>query len=412
MHTRTPEEHLTAVRELFRSANPESAQNPESAPPTPSVSIHRDKAVGLVLAEDLVATQPSPRFDNSQMDGYALNETQRQALPATFTLGPTLAAGTDPATLYPEGIHDRIVPIMTGAKVPEGCAAIIPVEKCEPGEFQDEGAEVQLPEAPAGQFIRHAGEDLAEGAELISRGTRLNAAAIALLASQGIEHIRVYRPARIAIITGGDEIGGPGPASIPDANGPMLDALARQHGVEVVARLHTSDDIDSLATIVKDTLAVSSPDAVITSGGISHGRFEVIRKLLEGTDDAWFGHVAQQPGGPQGLATFGGVPVICLPGNPVSTLVSFRTLVAPVLGVAEPSREAVLAQDVTGLPGRDQFLRAQRVDEGSEVRVAPIGGAGSHLIAQAVPADCLLRIPAGAALKAGDTALIYPLEEW
>lgn len=137
-----------------------------------------------------------------------------------------------------------------------------------------------------------------------------------------------------------------------------------------------------------------SPDAVVTSGGISHGKFEVARQVFA---DGWYGHEDQQPGGPQGLSTFRGVPVISLPSNPVSTLVSFRLCVAPAL--------VPLAEPVTGIDGREQFLRGRITD----FRATPVSGAGSHLLAQAAPAQCLIRVPADAELSAGDLARVYPL---
>jgi molybdopterin molybdotransferase len=224
----------------------------------------------------------------------------------------------------------------------------------------------------------------------------------------------------VLLCTGGDEIseadgaGSDGSATIRDANGPLLAALCARHGITVAGHVRTSDDPAVFRALLHGAVTTHRPDAVITSGGISHGRFEVVRQVLgdaAGTSGtAWFGHVAQQPGGPQGCAVFAGVPVVCLPGNPVSTAVSFRLFVAPALGEAPAPVTAVVDRDLTGLPAKDQFLRAVlSVDDTGRLTASPVGGAGSHLLAQSVTASALLRVPAGAELSAGQTATVYPL---
>lgn len=391
---RTPEEHLAAVT--------------RAVPRPRTVTVALADAAGRTLAEDIRAAHPSPRFDNSQMDGYALSAAHLAAAPATFPVGPTLPAGTDPATLYPEGVGGAVVPIMTGAKTPEGTTAIVPVEDCCPAEFPAEGDTVEVPATGEGRFIRRAGSDIAVGQMLFEAGTRLNAVAVGVLAGQDVAHVPVLERARVLICTGGAEIGAAGPAAVPDANAPMLRVLCGNAGVEVAGHLRTDDDPVRLRADLAAALAAHSPTAVITSGGISHGKFEVIRQLLG--DDGWFGHVAQQPGGPQGLASFHGVPVICLPGNPVSTLVSFRLFVAPVLGHVPEPVTARLHEEVTGLPDKEQFRRGRihLTPDGTAV-AHPVGGAGSHLLAQSFPANCLIRIPAGQRLAADDPVTVYPL---
>ncbi len=391
---RTPEDHLAAVRELF--------------PSRPTVTVPLADALGRVLAADVSAAHPSPRFDNSQMDGYALSAAHVAATPAVFPVGPTLPAGVDPQVMLPDGIGEAVVPIMTGAKVPAGTAAIVPVEACRPGEFPDEGALVEVPEVPEGQFIRRAGSDVVAGQRLLGGGTLLNPVTVGVLAGQDLAQVDVLERATVIICTGGAEIGSGGRAAIPDANGPMLAALCAQAGIDVATHVRTDDDPARLRSDLTAAVDRHSPTAIITSGGISHGKFEVVRQLLE--VDGWFGHVAQQPGGPQGLSELRGVPVICLPGNPVSTLVSFRLFVAAVLGAAPAPVTARLVVDVRGLTDRDQFLRGRHaVDGAGVVTAAPVGGPGSHLLAQAATATCLIRVPAGTHLSAGDAVTVYPL---
>ncbi|MEJ6549279.1 molybdopterin molybdotransferase MoeA [Corynebacterium sp. USCH3] len=419
---RTPEDHLGAVRALVGELPVEHAAPAD--------------AVGRRLVADVTAAEDSPRFDNSQMDGYALGEAHLAG--GAFPVGPTIPAGADPRDILTglsgptRGVVDRVIPVMTGARLPADTAAVVPVEACAPSEFFDgddsddsdnsESATVTVPAAPAGQFVRTRGSDIRAGAVLLPAGHRVNPRTVGVAAAQGITGLPVRRRARIVVCTGGDEIGSagdiPGAASIRDANGPMLEALCTAHGIAVAGTVRTSDNPDAFRAALADAVDRARPDAVVTSGGISHGRFEVVRQVLQsatGVEAAWFGHVAQQPGGPQGLARFHGVPVVCLPGNPVSTAVSFRLFVAPVLGEVNATVTGRLAAPVQGLAGRDCFLRARTEvgaadgAHGAVVTVTPVGGTGSHLLAQSVEADCLVRIPAGEDLGRGAVVTVYPL---
>ena len=391
--------HLCRVETVGRLAamrTPEThAREVAAALPVRHVnSVALNQAQDMVLAADIRADFPSPRFDNSQMDGYALP----QCAAGTYQVGPTIAAGTEPTQVL-RGSLNAACPIMTGAKVPEGTAAIVPIEHCEPQEFLAPGDHVTVPETQPEQFIRRAGSDLEEGALLATQGDKLTPVRLAALASQGIAEVEVYRPARILICTGGAEIGS-GSAAIPDANAPLLTALAHRAGIDVAGYITTDDDPQALTHAFADAIAQHHPDAIITSGGISAGKFEVVRQVLDG----WFGHVDQQPGGPQGIAAFGGTPVICLPGNPVSTLVSFRLFVAPALGWAPEPFRVPLAASIEGLAHKEQFRRG-RVDSQAHI----LGGASSHLLAQAADATHLLRIPAGQRLTDGQEVEVYPL---
>ncbi|WP_312977817.1 molybdopterin molybdotransferase MoeA [Corynebacterium sp.] len=419
---RTPEGHLAAVRGLLGELPVEYAAPAD--------------AVGRRLAADVSAVEDSPRFDNSQMDGYALGDAHLAG--GTFPVGPTIPAGADPRDILTglaglaAGMGDRVIPVMTGARLPAGTAAVVPVEACEPSEFlgSDDSdssdnsapATVTVPAAPAGQFVRPRGSDIRAGAVLLPAGHRVNPRTVGVAAAQGITGLPVRRRARIVVCTGGDEIGSagdiPGAATIRDANGPMLEALCATHGIAVAGTVRTSDNPDAFRASLADAVDRARPDAVVTSGGISHGRFEVVRQVLQsgtGVETAWFGHVAQQPGGPQGLARFHGVPVVCLPGNPVSTAVSFRLFVAPVLGEVAETVAGRLTAPVQGMAGRDCFLRARAevgTDDGvhgAVVTVTPVGGTGSHLLAQSAEADCLARIPAGEDLDRGAVVTVYPL---
>ena len=386
--SRTPETHFAAIAEALGERRTE--------PTSPLNAAARN----AVLGSAVVALRQQPPFTNSQMDGYAVGEVgAREAV-----VGPTVAAGADPDAAYPVGLGALAAPVMTGAKLPRGTRAVVPVEACDPGEFVGEGERVRLPATEEGAFVRRAGSDIAAGEELAPAGAPVTPALVGALASQGIGEVEVEQAARIVIVTGGAEVTArpAGPATIPDANGPMLQALAARYGIGVAAHVRTSDDPDELEAQVREAIAEHAPDAVVTSGGISHGKFEVVRQVFR---QGWYGHVAQQPGGPQGLSRFAETPVISLPGNPISTLVSFRTYVAPLLGHAPEPILAPLACDVAGLEDKEQFLRGA-VKHGA---IRPIGGPGSHLLAQGAQATHLIRIPAGATLRAGELAAAYPL---
>ncbi|WP_129656465.1 gephyrin-like molybdotransferase Glp [Rothia halotolerans] len=408
---REPREHLEHLVERLRRSGARPAAEQAAL----------GEALGRTLAEDLHAMHDSPRFDNSQMDGYALSREQNEAADRRFTAGPPLPAGTDPEEAYPRGLGDReVCPIMTGAALPDGAVAVVPVEHCVPPEFVERGAEVRVPAAEPGRFVRRAGEDLGAGALLLRAGERLNPQALASAAGQGLRELPVRRLPRVLLCTGGEELVSAGetagPAQIPDANGPLLEALCAVHGLRVVGRLRTGDDPEALGAALREAIAASAPDLIVTSGGVGHGRYEVVRRLLEGAEGAWFGHVAQQPGGPQGLGTFEGVPVAALPGNPISTLVSFRLFVVPAAARAwgaapEPPRlRARICEDAAGLPGRTCFLRGRLELGENGLRVRPVGGRGSHLLAQALPADCLIEIPPDDDVGRGDPVTVHPLE--
>ncbi len=405
----SPESHLKRIRQLIGEFTHCTTE-----------MIPVEQSLGRITATEVIAGFDSPRFNNSQMDGYAVPH----AGGGRFEVTETIAAGSRPGLL--EG---KAAPIMTGAPVPADASAIIPVERTTPAEFLTPGEYVEVPAVEVGLFIREQGSDVAAGSVIIPAGTKISGAAVATLASQSVTQVEVTSPARIVICTGGAEINSQlenseaQETTIPDANAPMLRALAAQAGIDVVGHVSTNDDPQALALALSTAIAEYEPDAVVTSGGISAGKFEVVRQVLETTATvagsskvfdgetlSWFGHVDQQPGGPQGIAVFDGVPFICLPGNPVSTLVSFRLFIAPILGQVPQASWAQLAKDTAGIARREQFRRGRIEHSADGTTLAHIiGGAGSHLISQAVEATHLIRIPAGAKLVAGDVVQVYEL---
>lgn len=380
--------------------------------PLPTETLPLRETVGRRLASDVVTKVPSPPFDNSQMDGYGIGYANVAG--GRFRVGPDVPAGTDPTEVYPYGVngygHDTAVPIMTGAKIPDDVVAIVPVEQARPAHFVETGDYVTLPAVEVGAFIRPTGSDMPDGTLLARQGDRIDAAFVAAAAAQGLTELPVTARPRVAVIAGGDEVVSgsiPMPAKIFDANTPLVLALGATHGMEIVATAATSDDLRDFRKVLDHVIRDHAPDLIITSGGISEGKYEVVRQLLERLDTAWVGKVQQQPGGPQGYGIYGTTPIIALPGNPISTLVSMRMLVLPALwqafgsGYQPVAITARLNQATTGIRGKTQYRRAIVGTRGPDVIAQLHGEAGSHLVAQAVGANALVEIPAMAQLAPG-----------
>lgn len=408
------------------------------------------QAAGRQLAEPLYALIPQPSFANSQMDGYALTSSAAQGETRIFRVGPDIPAGA-PVSGLPVA-DDVVYPVMTGAPVPAGYTTVVPVERSRPlvgqpdaAGFVGEGGQVELPQASPGTFVRSVGEDVAAGQLLADAGSRLTPALLGALAAQGIGEVEVYRSLHLLIITGGDEVASAGaaPASgqIFDANGPVLTALAEQDGC-TTDHLPIGDSVEKFTAALGRALAEQTPDVIITSGGISHGKYEVVRLGLAalaanpagrgaaagGTVRVlahWFGHATQQPGGPQGLALLGlpagrVLPVVCLPGNPVSTLISYHLLLRPALAhlVGEEREDArgqlVLEAPLAAPEGKTQYRRAQLTrqiqPDGSVLTLlAPSAATGSHLLLQAARADALVELEPGRTYRGGELVRYIPL---
>ncbi|WP_228488844.1 gephyrin-like molybdotransferase Glp [Raineyella fluvialis] len=289
-------------------------------------------AVGLSLCEEIVADLDLPRFDNSAMDGYAVRAEDLEgasrahpvALPVvrSITAGDVAGAELEPGT---------VVKIMTGAPVPPGADAVVPYE------HTDRGAEsatfLHAPEV--GDSIRHIGEDIAVGDHIAAVGDRLGPRQIGMLAGIGIDQVLVRPRPRVVVISTGSELVQPGyelrEGQIYDSNSFMLAALARSEGAQVFRVGIVSDDPDVVAQAISDQLVRA--DLILTTGGVSEGDRDVIKAVMPRLGPTDFCRVAMQPGKPQGFALIGddNIPVIMLPGNPVSAFVSFEVFVRPVL---------------------------------------------------------------------------------
>ncbi|HET6394466.1 MAG TPA: gephyrin-like molybdotransferase Glp [Blastococcus sp.] len=374
---RTVEEHQAVVNALLRAL-------PEETVPVAA-------AHGRVLARDVAAEVALPGFDNSAMDGYAARWAELERTPVTMPVADDIPAGrTDVVPLAP-GTVQRI---MTGAPLPAGADVVVPVE------LTDGGTDVvEIRDCPAaGTHLRAAGEDIAAGTVALQAGSPLGAAQLGLAAAVGVTTLPVSRRPRVLVLSTGSELVSPGqpllPGQIYESNSQLLVAAVEDAGGEA-RRLHfVPDDVDQFLTTVR--AEVASADLLITSGGVSAGAYEVVKDAFRELGTVEFAKVGMQPGGPQGAGTVDGVPVVTLPGNPVSAFVSFEVFVRPALrramGYTRPDRlhvPARLTGPLRSPAGRRQFLRG-RFDGGS---VSQVGGPGSHLVAHLARANCLVVVP-------------------
>ena len=409
------------------------------------------QAHGRVLAEDVTAAVPVPPWPNSAMDGYAVRaEDTTGAGPQTPVVLPVsgdVPAGAAPRPLA-AGTAQRI---MTGAMLPEGADAVVKVEDTDqdPGPHPvPERVEIHAAVSP-GLSVRRAGEDVTAGDPVMASGTRLSAAAISALASVGLGSVLVSPQVRVAVVSTGAELCDAGqalePGTIPDSNSLLLAGLVAEHGAVCTSVARSGDTAEALAKVLRQ--AAADADLIVTSGGVSAGAFDPLTMLAQAQQGEAvpvhldFVKVAMQPGKPQGhgwvLADDGRrVPIICLPGNPVSVLVSFTTIVAPALarlagqdtadGGTEPlpGRPRPTARAAVGWrtpPGRRQHVPVRFTDAptGSDVGddsghlwATPTHrlGSGSHLVASLHAAQALAVVDTEVeAVEVGDELPLIPL---
>ena len=282
---------------------------------------------------------------------------------------------------------------MTGAPLPAGATAVVPVEATD-------GATdtVTIRSAPReGQHVRRAGEDVTAGTTVLRAGQVVTPATLGLAAALGLGELTVVPRQRVLVVSTGTELVGPGvplqPGQIYESNGVMLAAAVRDAGADVAASPMTGDDVDAFRETLRGHVA--DADLILTTGGVSAGAYEVVKDALGGSGDVEFVKVAMQPGMPQGAGRLDGVPVVTLPGNPVSALVSFEVFVRPALRAAmgrpdaeRPRRDAVLTEDLTSPRGKRQFRRG--VLDGDAV--TSYGPPASHHLRWLASANCLLEL--------------------
>ena len=366
-----------------------------------------DDALGCVTSIALSADAAVPPFANTAMDGFAVRSSDT-APGARLRIVDTLPAGRDPSGLHVgEG---EAIRIMTGAPMPDGADAVVMVERT-----SVDGDDVVLEIAvPPGNHVRAAGEDLSPGQEVFPAFTVLTAGHLGVLASLGLRKVPVFPRARVGVLSTGDElVDGPDelrPGQIRDSNRHTLLALLRDAECEPVDLGLVRDDLDAVRTAVVDGLAAC--DALVTSGGVSMGDFDEVKKVLVelgASDDAWM-QVAIKPAKPLAFAVVGDKPVFGLPGNPASSMVSFELFARPALrqmmGHPEPKRERILGIADDGFArSPDGKLHLVRVvatwgDDG-RLHVRSSGGQGSNLLRSMALANGLAFVPDGDGIPAG-----------
>lgn len=370
--------------------------------------------LGLVTASPVHTRVALPGFTNSAMDGYAVLAADVRSAsadgPVSLPVVGEIPAGDTRSLRLEPGTCWRI---MTGAPVPDGADAVVQVELTDGGLEQ-----VQIREAvESGRAVRHRGEDVRPGDEVLPAGTRLRPRHVPALVSSGVGEISVFPRPRVAVVSTGDELvepgREPGHGQVVDSNAPMLAALAVECGFELAAVRRVGDTADEVRAVLTELAA--DADLIVTSGGVSAGAFEPLKLAFEGSDHFEFVKVAMQPGKPQGFGKIGGAKVFALPGNPVSSLVSFLVFVAPAGRVLAgrdprlPTVEAAVAEKWTSPPGRQQFARVVFDEDGRVVR--PIGGQGSHVMGGLAGSQALAIVPAATTeVAVGETLHVIPLE--
>jgi molybdopterin molybdotransferase len=380
----------------------------------PAVSVGLADAQGLVLAQDVVAPLSLPVFDNSAMDGYAVRVEDvagaSSESPVRLPVAEDIPAGrNDQLTLAPGTAHR----IMTGAPMPAGATAVVPVESTD--------ARVDtvtiFASAKPGQHIRGAGGDVTCGTTVLHAGQVVTPAALGLVAALGICELTIIPRQRVLVISTGSELAAAGTAlqagQIYESNAVMLAAAVRDAGAEVVAAVTCDDNVERFCAVLDSNAGTA--DLIITSGGVSAGAYEVVKDALDGSG-VEFVKVAMQPGMPQGAGrTRTGCAIVTLPGNPVSALVSFEVFIRPALRAAmgfphpnRPRRTAILAEALTSPTARRQFRRG--VYDSATGTVVSYGPPASHHLRWLASANCLLDIAEDVtALAAGEQVGLWDL---
>jgi len=385
----------------------------------PSIGLNLLDAQGCVLAQDVTSEVALPGFTNSAMDGYAVHAADVTAAsekaPVGLPVVHDIAAGNTQALSLAPGQSMRI---MTGAPMPHGADAVIPVEHTDGGLARV----TILAPVPVGNSVRQAGEDVEAGDLVMRAGTRLGPRQIALLAAVGVGQVQVTPKPRVVVISTGDELieAGtlPGFGQVVDSNGLMLTAAVRALDCIPFRVGCVRDDARTFLSTIESQLLRA--DAVITTGGVSMGAYDTVKEVLSRVGTMRFDKVAMQPGMPQGFGTLGEdeVPVFTLPGNPVSAMVSFEVFVAPALRLMagrlrhEASLVTAVASDSWTAPaGKVQFARIVLSHNGSGYMAAIAGMQGSHALGSMAGANALAVIPADVtSIRAGDQVLCHPLE--
>jgi len=374
----------------------------QNARPLEAVKVSTKRSNGYHLASDIVSLTEIPRFNNSQMDGFAVwFDDVRLAspeFPVRLLIVGVAAAGIDVPNAIKSGETTKI---FTGAPLPSGADTIVPIEDVI---VDGDGTFAVINTAPKRQqFVRYKGEDVQYGEVVLAKGTHINAGRVALLLSCGQEFVEVYRRPRAVVLTNGDElvdistrpedlVGG----QIYDSNGVMLSALVEDAGAELAALLTIKDSRDQMKKALLKLIQELNPDIIISTGGVSVGDRDFIRNVLGEIGQINFWRAAIRPGKPILYASIGAVHFLGLPGNPASTLVTFELFARPLINRLKGSLESrqtyrtQLTERVSHETGRTSFIRATTSLTKDGLRSAPAGGQGSHFVTSLARANSLI----------------------
>ncbi len=371
-------------------------------------------ACGRVLAEDIFSPLDLPPFDNSSMDGFAVRSVEVARPPVRLPVSADIPAGASQVAALPAGSAARI---LTGAVMPQGADAVVPVEDTDAYQNPQNAA---LPESvefraavKVGANVRLKGEDVRRGQQVLARGSILRPQDVGLLVSLGMSEVGVYQRARVALLSSGDELLEPGqpltPGRIYDANRFVLAGLLESAGAKVITPGIARDTLADVTAKLEQACA-ARPDLIVSTAGVSVGAFDYVREALEATGSLSFWRVNMRPGKPIAFGAYRGIPFIGLPGNPVSAYIGCQVFVLPALrhlhGLPPSQRQlvqAVLEEPLTSADGRESYYRGVVRREGQGWRARLTGHQGSGNLLSLVQANALLIVPAGVKLiEAGE----------
>lgn len=394
-----------------------------SCPPKGPVVLPREQAVGLVLAEPVVSGEVVPPFDNTAVDGYAVRAADVSSVPVELTVTAEIAAGAAPDRPVGPGEAMRI---MTGAPMPEGADAVVMVEDSEWLGVENGVETVRLTASvPVGAAVRRAGDDVRVGDEIFRPGAEITPAMQAVLASINVSQVSVHPRLRVAVLSTGDELVDDGSplerGQIRESNRTMLVGLVDETGCESVDLGIVRDDEAELERVLRD--AAESSDAIVSSGGVSMGDYDVVKAVLGRIADMTWMQMAIKPAKPFAFGTLTRddgtrVPIFGLPGNPVSSMVSYELMARPALRrmmghrrLTRTSLVGIADADIRRKPdGKVHFARVNGgFGDDGRYHVTPVGAQGSHQLAATATADAMVVLPDGSGVDAGSEVAVLLL---
>lgn len=391
----------------------------ETIRPLETVEVPLLEALGMTLAEEAVAGNDIPPFDNSAMDGYAVRAEDVAGAsgdaPVELAVLGDLPAGYTAEVAVGPG---QALRIMTGAPLPQGADAVVPVECTRPGE----GRVLVMEEVSRGDNVRRAGEDVKAGERVLDPGIPVGPAELGMLASLGYARVRCFRRAVVGIISTGDELVEVGaelaPGKIRDSNSYTLYGMVREAGGEPLCLGIVRDDPHLLERTILENL--DEVDLFVTSGGVSVGDYDMVKDVLGKLGEMNFWKVAMRPGKPQAFGHIQGKPLFGLPGNPVSVMVSFEQFVRPALlkmmgrsSLFRPQFTAVVDAPIGRRTGRTEFIRVIAEWQEGRWHARPTGPQGSGILRSMVRGNALAVLPEEVGrLEAGSEVTIQLLRPW